>query len=411
MSLPRTISVITPTHNRRSSLERLLDALGKQDHPGAALEVVVVADGCTDDTLDFLAGFKTGCFSLKYTEQPGLGAANARNIGAHLAGGEQLIFLDDDIEPSPGLVSAFVRACRDQKDVVIGYLPMELRRDADIYHIQLTWWWEEKYHAMGLPGYRHIFEDLLSGNFSCSRKFFLELGGFNARFRCREDYELGARMIHQGARFQFCREAWGYHRDEVTDQKRSHQRKKLEGFWDVEFARIHPQLIPNLRLRKLIFTGRIWKTRMVIARHLPCLSDLEGAGMLALLRIYAFLRFRGKWFRLDQKLNRLYYMRGVIEASNSYGELRALCVDDVYLQYPVTRLDLGRGVNALEHELDQMFARRVHVFLDGVFVCELYAPPGEESFRGRDLVPLLAEYHVNNLGDALLASSIKNSGI
>jgi cellulose synthase/poly-beta-1,6-N-acetylglucosamine synthase-like glycosyltransferase len=49
-----TTSVIIPTHNRCASLKRTLDALCTQTYPLSLLEVLVVADGCTDETVDML---------------------------------------------------------------------------------------------------------------------------------------------------------------------------------------------------------------------------------------------------------------------------------------------------------------------------------------------------------------------
>jgi len=53
------ISVVTPTHNKRSLLRRTLDSLGRQEFPPGDFEVVVVDDGSTDDTPGFLEDFRT----------------------------------------------------------------------------------------------------------------------------------------------------------------------------------------------------------------------------------------------------------------------------------------------------------------------------------------------------------------
>ena len=72
------ISVIIPTHNRSASLRVTLDALNKQTYPFEQFEVVVVADGCNDNTIDMLKTYSAS-FSFKVIEQPGKGAAAARN--------------------------------------------------------------------------------------------------------------------------------------------------------------------------------------------------------------------------------------------------------------------------------------------------------------------------------------------
>ena len=48
------VSVIIPTHNRSASLRRTLDALRRQTYSLEQVEVVVVADGCIDDTVEML---------------------------------------------------------------------------------------------------------------------------------------------------------------------------------------------------------------------------------------------------------------------------------------------------------------------------------------------------------------------
>jgi glycosyltransferase involved in cell wall biosynthesis len=106
-----TVSIVIPTHNRRDSVERALRALTRQTYPLAASEVIVVADGCTDGTPEISrAGWP---FPLRIMEEASRGPAAARNRGAAVATGELLIFLDDDIEVSPGFVAAHVRAHAD----------------------------------------------------------------------------------------------------------------------------------------------------------------------------------------------------------------------------------------------------------------------------------------------------------
>ena len=84
------ISVVIPTHNRRDSLLRLLRALREGTYPHERFDVVIVADGCTDDTVAVLHRTPFP-FAMRVLEQsPGHGAGAARNLGAaHAAGSEQ----------------------------------------------------------------------------------------------------------------------------------------------------------------------------------------------------------------------------------------------------------------------------------------------------------------------------------
>ena len=102
------VSIVIPTHNRRAAAARTLHALAHQCCSPAAFEVILVADGCTDDTAGLAA--VEWPIPVRVLEQPHGGPASARNRGAAAAAGDLLIFLDDDIEVVPGFVSAHVAA-------------------------------------------------------------------------------------------------------------------------------------------------------------------------------------------------------------------------------------------------------------------------------------------------------------
>src|SRR5205085_138216 len=107
--------------DRYESLRRSLDALEAQSQPPESFEVVAVADGCSDQTVERLREYRPP-FSFRLLTQPARGAAAARNHGAEQACGNLLLFLDDDIEPAPGLIVAHRTAHQRQRDgVVIGY--------------------------------------------------------------------------------------------------------------------------------------------------------------------------------------------------------------------------------------------------------------------------------------------------
>ncbi|NNF06494.1 MAG: glycosyltransferase family 2 protein, partial [Candidatus Eisenbacteria bacterium] len=99
------ISVVTPTHNKLSLLRRTLDSLAKQETQ-AKFEVVVVDDGSTDETPQFLAEFKAP-YPLKVVRvEENKGRSAARNRGLEKAEGELVVFLDDDMELVPGFIEA-----------------------------------------------------------------------------------------------------------------------------------------------------------------------------------------------------------------------------------------------------------------------------------------------------------------
>jgi glycosyltransferase involved in cell wall biosynthesis len=53
------LSIVVPTKNRRELLARTLPTVLGQDLPKNEYEVVIVSDGSTDGTREFVAGLKT----------------------------------------------------------------------------------------------------------------------------------------------------------------------------------------------------------------------------------------------------------------------------------------------------------------------------------------------------------------
>jgi cellulose synthase/poly-beta-1,6-N-acetylglucosamine synthase-like glycosyltransferase len=90
----RIISIVIPAHNEERYLEKTLEALSRQEY--GWFEVIVVANGCTDQTVEVARG---RCHRLIVLSQKNLGLA--RNLGAKMARSELLVFLDADtlLEP------------------------------------------------------------------------------------------------------------------------------------------------------------------------------------------------------------------------------------------------------------------------------------------------------------------------
>src|SRR5690606_607060 len=137
---PPAVSVVIPTRDRSEVLRRTLDALARQTVPAEAMEVIVVADGCTDDTTTWLRGYRPR-YRLRCGELPHSGPAAARNAGAAAAAGEILLFLDDDIEPAPGFVAEHLRSHEGSAAVVaIGPCPPIAPGRQDFWRVLFRRW-------------------------------------------------------------------------------------------------------------------------------------------------------------------------------------------------------------------------------------------------------------------------------
>ncbi len=86
-------SVIIPTHNRRNLLKEAIDSVLALEYED--FEIIVVDDGSTDDTKDYLKVFD-GNARVVCVRQSNRGPAAARNAGLRVAKGDWIAFTDDD---------------------------------------------------------------------------------------------------------------------------------------------------------------------------------------------------------------------------------------------------------------------------------------------------------------------------
>ncbi len=203
---------------------------------------MVAADSCQDDTEEVVKTFANHApFNVQYVSHGAKSAAATRNLGASVAQGEILLFIDDDILPHADLVKAHMDA-RQPDDVVIGYSKPVLPENPSWWQLNARLWWEDAFRQMRQPEHRFSYRDLFSGNVSIPAPAFQQVGGFNAALGGRhEDYELGVRLLKAGAKFCHVAEALGYHHD-TTDLTAWVQRLRQEGVADVQICQHHPEL-------------------------------------------------------------------------------------------------------------------------------------------------------------------------
>ena len=261
-----TISVGVPTFNRLPRLKQVLEALSQQTLDKNLFEVVVVSDGSTDGTDEYLAGLTP--FTVVHARQDNAGPGAARNHGVQLARGRLVLFIDDDIVATPTLVEQHLRAHGEStSSVVIGpmsnapgfkYSPWVAWEQAKLY---------KQYRAMHDGVYTASFRQFYTGNASLPRELFLRAGGFDTTFRRAEDIELSYRLDQLGATFVFDETAMAHHFAERSFAAWI-TAADAYGRNDVTFARDHEQrwLIPVM--------AKEFKERNVATRSLvrACLT-------------------------------------------------------------------------------------------------------------------------------------------
>ncbi len=95
---PVPLSVVIPTFNRSELLIGTIQACHRHAD-GCEIEIIVVDDGSTDDTLQRLSELSPVIPNLTWHSAGKVGPGKARNIGAKAARHDVLLFLGDDIRP------------------------------------------------------------------------------------------------------------------------------------------------------------------------------------------------------------------------------------------------------------------------------------------------------------------------
>ena len=110
-------SLIIPAHNEATVLPATLDRLAG-DPLAASVEVVVVANACTDSTAETARGFADRLPKLTVIETDTPGKANALNLGDRAAQAFPRIFLDADIVLGPDALEGMLTALSVDAPVV-----------------------------------------------------------------------------------------------------------------------------------------------------------------------------------------------------------------------------------------------------------------------------------------------------
>ncbi len=248
------LSVVIPTMNKVGLLRQTLAALQKQD-PGrdGGWEVVVVNDGSTDGTADFLAGQTSWEQPLLRLVSPphNVGRACARNLGARAAQGRYLLFLDDDIVVPPGLVAAHLQVLEAQPGCgTIGYAVTEpdLVDGPHLHYLDTR-------GAARLPAGPAPGRFFVTQNAAVPREAFLAVGGFDEDFSTYgfEDMEVAFRLENDAdLRFQALPAPVPRHVHHHTVQEYFAKKIECGRHSLLHLARLHPGRIREMQLHHVV---------------------------------------------------------------------------------------------------------------------------------------------------------------
>lgn len=191
------VSVIIPSYNAEHYVGQAIEsALASRD---VTVEVIVIDDQSTDNTWSVLEGFGD---RIRIVRQEKGGPYKARNLGAKLARGAWLAFLDADDDWMPDKLAKQMALAADGNDLVF----TDRLNFGDISGVK-----ERQSDCVSLYD-GDVFEHLLQGNFITlssvlmRKEAFERLGGFSVTDFGVQDWDLWLRFAGQGGRVGLARE-------------------------------------------------------------------------------------------------------------------------------------------------------------------------------------------------------------
>lgn len=249
--MEKMLSVVIPTYNKINRLKLTLASIDKQKLDRERYEIIIVNDGSTDGTMEYLENRKTE-WNLKLINQQNQGRSAARNAGVLAAKGEFILFSDDDCIMRPDFLSNHYNqqlACPQVlhgrivtltqmkffDDPSKGTLCMEAgttnKKRLEKYIITEEDIKQDFQNKVASNSRLNTLEKCIKelyaskveqlywigftgGNVSMPLEWLINVGMFNNSFGIEwgcEDLELGYRMFQMGYKFAYCDEAVNYH--------------------------------------------------------------------------------------------------------------------------------------------------------------------------------------------------------
>ncbi|MCP3941976.1 MAG: glycosyltransferase [Desulfobacteraceae bacterium] len=182
----KLVSVIIPTFNRAWTLKNAVDSVLDQNYD--AIEIIIIDDGSTDNTLDILDGYGN---KIQVLTQANSGVSAARNLGIKRSHGEFIALLDSDDAWEPDKISCQIDFFERNPDALICQTEEIWIRNGKRVNPKIK---HQKPSGMIFDASLHLC--LVSPSAVMIRKELFELKGyFNEEFLVCEDYDFWLRIL------------------------------------------------------------------------------------------------------------------------------------------------------------------------------------------------------------------------
>lgn len=253
------ISVIIPTYNRANYILEAINSVCSQEYDGE-IEIIVVNDGSTDNTLSILE--KANVHNLKVITTPNRGVSSARNTGLAAANGNYIQFLDSDDILAPTKFKKQISLLEKNPDYGLSYCTTSSFNKNHLKNINI-FTNSDVMHKSILPGF--MISNLWQVHSPIYRRESCKkIGLWNTRLSCWEDWEYAVRAGLQNIKPLFCNATLGFAREHNGVRLSRGQLNKTANSLQIACDSIidkldttqHPDIFYSIISRHLIAAGR-----------------------------------------------------------------------------------------------------------------------------------------------------------
>lgn len=200
-----TVSVVIPIFNEETSIKRTLKSILNSNYPKGKLEVIVVDDKSTDNSLLIAKKFQGKHNGIKvriYHHKKNKGSGAAHNTGIKYSNSEIILSMDADTFVESHSVKEMMRYFKDSEVMCVSPSMLVHKPKGILQRIQQAEYLFGLFLRKAFSSVNAIH--VTPGAFSAYRKSFIDKYGGYDEHNITEDLELALRVQSKGYKIENC---------------------------------------------------------------------------------------------------------------------------------------------------------------------------------------------------------------
>ncbi|MGH8542278.1 MAG: glycosyltransferase family 2 protein [Gammaproteobacteria bacterium] len=331
------IAIVIPAHNEELLLQKLIESASSQDYPHELFSIIVVADNCTDNTVDVAR--QNGAIVLERADIENRGKGYAIKWALETINMDQynavfiidsdsvmsskvLLHLDGMIQEGKRVIQCYNGIANPDDSWFTRLLDVSRTIGNEIYH--------PAKQKLGLSSY-------LMGNGMCFTNDILQKYGWDA-FTVGEDWEHYAKLVQNGESVSFARDARVYHRESASLKQATSQRMRWSSgrfaiAWRYGFRLLHT----GLRERNIVKLD----AALPLVFPNPSLGmNITLVGLAASVALPVYKSVLTAWFLILCVMQTGTFVLGIFHTRNKLSKFMSLFIAPIFLLWKM-------GIDAL----------------------------------------------------------------